>query len=82
MNINLTIPDAKASQIVDGLCAATGWTVASGKTKGEWASERVGQWVKETAKRGLLKTSQVEINTAIDPVTITYDATDIDKGGR
>jgi hypothetical protein len=82
MNINLTIPDTKASQIVDGLCAATGWNAASGKTKAEWVNERISQWVKETAKRGLLKASQLEINTAIDTVAITYDATDLDKGVR
>jgi len=71
MTITLTIPDANGSQLVDGVCAATGWTVASGRTKAEWAKEKLAQWIKETAKRGLLRTSQTNIATAIDPVTIT-----------
>jgi hypothetical protein len=71
MNINLTIPDADAPQIVDGVCSATGWTAASGKTKAQWAKEKLGQWVKETAKRGLLKSSQTDINGTIDPIVIS-----------
>ena len=71
MIINLDIPDAQAAQIVDGICSATGWTVASGKTKGLWAKERLIMWVKDTAKRGLLRDSQATISTTIDPVVIT-----------
>ena len=71
MIITLTIPDANAPQIVDGICAATGWTVASGRTKAEWGKEKLAQWIKDTAKRGLLKTSQADISTTIDPVTIS-----------
>ena len=71
MIINLDIPDAQAAQIVDGVCSATGWTAASGKTKGQWAKERLIMWVKDTAKRGLLRDSQATISTTIDPVVIT-----------
>ena len=71
MNITLTIPDANAPDIVDGICAATGWTVESGKTKAQWAKEKLVLWVKETAKRGLLRTSQTQISGTIDPVVIT-----------
>jgi hypothetical protein len=71
MNINLTIPDANAPQIVDGVCTATGWTVESGKTKAQWAKEKLALWVKETAKRGLLKSSQTQISGTIDPVVIS-----------
>jgi hypothetical protein len=71
MNITLTIPDANATQIVDGVCAATGWTAASGKPKAQWAKEKLVQWVKDTTKRGLLKTSQADISAAIDPVVIS-----------
>jgi hypothetical protein len=71
MIINLDIPDGQAAQIVDGICSATGWTVASGKTKGQWAKERLIMWVKDTAKRGLLRDSQTTISTTIDPVVIT-----------
>ena len=71
MTITLNIPDAQATQIVDGICTATGWTADSGKTKAAWAKEKMGQWIKDTAKRGLLKNSQTDISTAIDPVNIT-----------
>ncbi len=71
MIITLTIPDESATQIVDGVCSATGWTAASGKTKGVWAKEKLAQWVKDTAKRGLLKSSQVDIGAVIDPVAIS-----------
>jgi len=63
MQITLNIPDGNAGDIVDGVCAATGWTAASGQTK--------AQWIKDTAKRGLLRTSHANISATIDPVTIT-----------
>ena len=71
MNITLTIPDANAPQIIDGVCTATGWTVESGKTKAQWAKDKLALWIKDTAKRGLLKTSQTQITGTIDPVVIT-----------
>jgi hypothetical protein len=71
MIINLNIPDANATQLVDGICAATGWTVASGVTKAAWAKAQTATWIKETAKRGLLKESHASIATTIDPVNIT-----------
>lgn len=71
MNLNLTIPDANATDIVNGICAATGWTVASGVTKAVWAKAQTATWIKETAKRGLLKESHATIATTIDPVSIT-----------
>ena len=71
MTIQLNIPDGDAAQIVEGICAASGWTAASGKTKGVWAKEKLVAWVKETAKRGLLRQSQTTISSAVDPVAIT-----------
>ena len=71
MNITLTIPDANAPQIIDGVCTATGWTVESGKTKAQWAKDKLALWIKETAKRGLLKASQTQITGTIDPVAIS-----------
>lgn len=71
MQINLNIPDADAAGIVNGICAATGYDVASGKTKGEWAKDKVVTWVKETAKRGQLLTSRATIAAAVDGVSIT-----------
>ena len=71
MTVSLTIPDASATQIVEGVCAATGWTVASGKTKAEWAKAMLANWVKETAKRGLLTQQRATIVATIDPIEIT-----------
>jgi len=71
MTITLNIPDANATQLVDGICAATGWTDASGVTKAVWAKAQTATWIKETAKRGLLKESHATIATTIDPVSIT-----------
>ncbi len=71
MNITLTIPDGNANDIVEGICAATGWTADSGKTKAVWAKEKAAAWIKDTAKRGLLRNSQTNINATIDPVAIT-----------
>jgi hypothetical protein len=70
MTVTLNIPDASATELVDGVCAATGWTAGSGQTKAAWAKEKLAQWLKETAKRGLLKTSHASISSAIDPVVI------------
>ena len=71
MNMSFNIPDAKAGDIIDGVCKLTGWTTESGKSKGAWVKGQTVQWLKESAKRGLLKASQEDINSEIDPVTIT-----------
>lgn len=71
MQVILNIPDAQAPQIVDGICAATNYDAASGKTKAQWAKEQVCAFIKVTAKRGLLKAQQTTISDTIDPVTIS-----------
>ena len=71
MTINLNIPDANATDIVDGICAATGWTSGSGQMKAQWAKDKLVLWIKETAKRGLLRTSQTNIAANIDPVVVS-----------
>ena len=71
MNITINIPDAAAPEIVDGVCAATGWTAESGKTKAAWAKEKLALWIKETAKRGLLRQSQATIGNTVNAVNIT-----------
>jgi hypothetical protein len=71
MIVSLNIPDGSASQLVDGVCTATGWTVGSGKTKAEWAKASLVSWMKETAKRGLLMEQRTSITGAIDPVDVT-----------
>ena len=71
MNINVTVPDADSAQILDGIAQATGWSDASGKTKAVWARERAAAWVRDTAKRGLLRKQQLKINTDIDAVVLS-----------
>jgi hypothetical protein len=71
MIVSLDIPDVAANDIVEGVCAATGWTEASGKAKAQWAKEQLGAWLKDTAKRGLLMRQRANITSAIDPVTIS-----------
>ena len=71
MQITLNIPDADAPQIVAGICAATNFDAASGKTKGEWAKDKVVAWIKDTAKRGQLLTERASIVAAVDNISIT-----------
>ena len=71
MTLTINIPDAVAPQVVDGICAATNYDAASGKTKAQWAKDKLVTWIKETAKRGLLRTSQTNIAATIDPVAVT-----------
>ena len=71
MQITLTIPDTDAPQIVNGICAATNYDAASGKTKAEWAKDKVVTWIKDTAKRGQLVASRTNIVTTVDNISIT-----------
>jgi hypothetical protein len=71
MQITVTIPDDKAAQIVNGLCAATGWVTESGVTKNQWAKDKLAQWIKDTAKRGLARASMTTIAADIDPTVIS-----------
>jgi hypothetical protein len=71
MQITLNVPDTDAPQVIDGICAATGYDAASGKTKPQWAKEKLVAWIKDTAKRGLLRQQQTTIAASIDPVTIS-----------
>ena len=71
MNINITIPDASSNSIVDGVAQATGWTTESGKTKAAWTRDKTASWLKETAKRGLLRKSQTNINAEIDAIVFS-----------
>ena len=71
MTITLNIPDADAAQIVEGICAATGYDAGSGQTQAQWAKAQVVNLVKLTAKRGLWRASQTDINGTVDAVNIT-----------
>jgi len=71
MQITLNVPDAQAADIVDGICAATNYDAASGSTKAQWAKDKLANWIRDTAKRGLLRQQQTAIAAEIDPVVIT-----------
>jgi hypothetical protein len=71
MQITFDIPDAQAPQIIDGICNATGWTLASGVAKGQWAKDAIVKFIKDTAKRGQVRQSMTTIAATIDPLAIT-----------
>ena len=71
MTITFEIPDGQAAQVVDGVCAATGWTAASGVTKAQWAKDAVVKYLKDTAKRGQVKQAMSSIVAAVEAVSIT-----------
>jgi hypothetical protein len=71
MQITFDIPDAQAPQVIDGICAATGWTVASGVAKGAWAKDAIVKYIKDTAKRGQARQAMINATTVIDPLNIT-----------
>ena len=71
MTLSINIPDAVATQVVDGICAATGWTAGSGKTKNVWAKEQVIAAVKRMAANGIVKDSMVMSKAAMDAAAIT-----------
>ncbi len=71
MTITFEIPDGQAAQLVDGICAATGWSAASGVTQAQWAKEAVVKYLRDTAKRGQVKQAMANIVAAVDAVSIT-----------
>lgn len=71
MIITFDIPDAQQGQIVDGICAATGWSAGSGVTKAQWAKDAVVKFMKDTAKRGQVRQAMSSIAAAVDGVNIT-----------
>jgi len=71
MIISFTIPDDKAQMIIDGICTHTGWTAASGVTKGQWAKDKLVVTIKEMARVGLLVTSRDTIDAEVSAVAIT-----------
>ena len=72
MTLTLTIADnTQAQRILDGLCSATNYDPASGKTKGEWVKEKLAAYLKQFAIRGEFKTTSDTIRTAIDAIVIT-----------
>ncbi len=71
MKITFDIPDGQAAQIVEGMCAATGWTAASGVTQAQWAKDAVVKYIKDTAKRGQVKQAMSSIAATVEAASIT-----------
>ena len=66
MTLNINIPDAVAPQIVDGICAATNYNAASGKTKVAWAKEQVIRTLKQMATQGAVKNTMTTTKATLD----------------
>lgn len=71
MTLQLNITDDSAQPILDGVCAATGFDANGPKTQADWVKEKTVAWLKDTAKRGLLKQAQTTTSATVDAVAIT-----------
>jgi hypothetical protein len=45
-NINITIPDAVISEVVDAFANKFGWTSETGMTKNQFAKSKVAEYIK------------------------------------
>ena len=70
MTLTITIPDAVAPQIVDGICDATGYDAASGKTKAQWAKEQLIRTMKSLATSGVMKSTLAATRSTLDGAAI------------
>jgi len=70
MTMTINIPDAVAPQVVDGICAATNYDAASGKTKAQWAKEQVIRSIKNLAQSGSMKAALTTTKATLDAAVI------------
>ena len=70
MTLTINIPEAVAPQVVDGICAATGYDAASGKTKAAWAKEQLIKTMKALAANGAMKLAMTTTKAALDGAAI------------
>lgn len=70
MQINVNIPDASAQTVLDGVCTATGWQASSGVSQADWVQQQAANFIKGSAKRGLLILAQASTSAAVDAVGI------------
>ena len=70
MTLTINIPDAVAPQVVDGICAATNYDAASGKTKAQWAKEQVIRTIKSMATSGVMKSTLANTRATLDGASI------------
>ena len=70
MTLTIDIPDGVATQVVDGICAATNYDAASGKTKAVWAKEQLIRTLKNMATSGAARTALTNSKAAMDAAGI------------
>ena len=70
MTLTINIPDAVAPQVVDGICAATNYDAASGKTKAQWAKEALIRTLKTMATSGAVKSTLATTKATLDAAVI------------
>jgi hypothetical protein len=70
MTLTINIPDAVATQVVDGICAATNYDAGSGKTKAAWAKEQVILRMKSLAYSGAGRAAMTSTKAAVEAAAI------------
>jgi hypothetical protein len=70
MTLTINIPDAVAAQVVDGICTATNYDAASGKTKAAWAKEQLIKTMKALAANGAMRSAMTTTKAALDAAAI------------
>lgn len=72
MTLTIDIADATdAQRVLDGLCWATNYNPASGKTKGQWVKEKLIEFLRFHTLRGEVKETQTTSKAEIDAIVIT-----------
>ena len=70
MTLTINIPDNVATQVVDGVCAATNYDAGSGKTKAQWAKEQLIRTLKNMATSGAAKSTVTSTRATLDAAGI------------
>ena len=70
MTLTINIPDEVAPLIVDGICEATNYDAASGKTKAVWAKEQIIAHLKRMATSGVMKSTLASTKATLDAAAI------------
>jgi hypothetical protein len=71
MTLTINIPDAVAPQLVDGICTATNYDAASGKSKADWAKDQVIRTMKTLAANGAMRAAMTSTKAALDGAAIS-----------
>lgn len=71
MIVTFTMTDADGTVLIEDICVATSYDAASGKTKGQWAKEKMIAGIKSLAVRGAVKTAATNAQNAISAIVIS-----------